>query len=165
MISELELIGRARPLAAIRSALERMQGGHGGLLLIRGEPGIGKSALSARAASEAAQQGARVIAGRAWELAEAPPYFPLWAALRDLGIATPSGGDADAFQLWERVLAALAQACASEPRVWVLEDIHAADLLSLDLLTFLAGPLRALRALVIVTARAQDPRLSERASQ
>jgi len=67
MISELELIGRARPLAAIRSALERMQGGHGGLLLIRGEPGIGKSALAARAASEAAQQGARVISGRpAW---------------------------------------------------------------------------------------------------
>jgi tetratricopeptide (TPR) repeat protein len=165
MISELELIGRAAPLSAIRRALERMHGGHGGLVLIRGEPGIGKSALAARAASEAAQQGARVISGRAWELAEAPPYFPLWPALRDLGLAPPSGGDTDAFQLWERVLAALAQASRSEPRVWVLEDIHAADLLSLDLLTFLAGPLRALRALVIVTARAQDPRLSERANQ
>ncbi|MEO8179053.1 MAG: AAA family ATPase [Deltaproteobacteria bacterium] len=165
MISDLELIGRAGPLAAIRRALERMQGGHGGLLLIRGEPGIGKSALAARAASAAAQQGARVISGRAWELAEAPPYFPLWPALRDLGLTPPSGGDTDAFQLWERVLAALAQASLSEPRVWVLEDIHAADLLSLDLLTFLAGPLRALRALVIVTARAQDPRLTERASQ
>jgi len=165
MAAEVELIGREEPLATIVAALARMREGHGGLILIRGEPGIGKSALCAHAAREAAQQGARVISGRAWELAEAPPYFPLWAALRDLGIATPSAGDTDAFQLWERVLCALGQASASEPRVWVLEDIHAADLLSLDLLTFLAGPLRSLRALVVLTARAQDPRLSERAQQ
>ncbi|HEU4581442.1 MAG TPA: AAA family ATPase [Polyangiaceae bacterium] len=164
MPPEAELIGRAGPLELVRAALARARDGRGSLLLIRGEPGIGKSALAAHVAAEAAALGARVISGRAWELAEAPPYFPLWPALRDLGIPTP-GGDGEAFQLWERVLAALAQACSAEPRVWVLEDVHAADLLSLDLLTFLAGPLRSLRALVVVTARAQDPRLTERAQQ
>lgn len=165
MTAEAELIGREAPLATIVAALGRMSAGDGGLILIRGEAGIGKSALAACAARAATAAGARVISGRAWELAEAPPYFPLWAALRDLGIPPPTRDATDAFQLWEQVLAELAQASQRTPRVWVLEDLHAADLLSLDLLTFLAGPLRALRVLVLVTARALDPRLTERAQQ
>src|SRR5689334_18944104 len=104
MSSSPELLGRDAALATIGAALARMRAGHGGLLLIRGEPGIGKSALLARAGNEAAAAGARVISGRAWELAEAPPYFPLWPALRDLGLDAPGADAGAAFELWERVL-------------------------------------------------------------
>ena len=47
---------------------------------------MGKSALAAALARDAEARGARVVWGRAWELAEAPPYFPLRACLASLGI-------------------------------------------------------------------------------
>src|SRR5262249_17847681 len=67
--------------------------------------------------------------------------------------------DAEAFALWEGALAALAQAAAAKPVLWLLEDLHAADAQTLDLLCFLAQPLRSIRALIIVTLRAKDPRI------
>jgi predicted ATPase len=51
------------------------------------------------------------------------------------------------------------------PEVWILEDLHAADLGTLDLLTFLAQPLRAMRALVVATVRPDDPRVTDRMGQ
>jgi tetratricopeptide (TPR) repeat protein len=85
--------------------------------------------------------------------------------------------------LWERVVESLALATEKSPTsappsarapdkpakapffVWIVEDVHAADLGTLDLLTLLAQPLGALRALVVVTARLQDPRITDRVSQ
>jgi hypothetical protein len=64
--------------------------------------------------------------------------------------------------LWESVVSALAR---SGPFVWVLEDLHAADLATLDLLTFLAQPLRAMKGLVVATLRGKDPRLGDRMQQ
>jgi predicted ATPase len=75
------------------------------------------------------------------------------------------GGDTDPFRLWEKVLAALAERASSRPVVWVLDDLHAADLLTLDLLTFLAHPARAMRLLILATARDHDPRTSARGAQ
>ncbi|HUJ60649.1 MAG TPA: AAA family ATPase, partial [Kofleriaceae bacterium] len=131
----------------------------GRLALIAGDAGIGKTALAAALADEAETGGAGVVWGRAWEFAEAPPYFPLWPCLRGLGIE-PHG---DAFALWEQVVAMLARAPA--PAVWIVEDLHAADLGTLDLLALLAQPLRTMRVLVVATARLRDPRLGERMLQ
>jgi predicted ATPase len=130
--------------------------------VVSGEPGIGKSALVEALAAEAEAHGDEVVQGRAWELGEAPPYFPVWAALRALGLAPPKGAvaEGDAFFLWERVLEALGR--ASRPVVWILEDLHAADAATLDLLVYLARPLRALRLLLLVTLRDRDPRISDR---
>jgi hypothetical protein len=164
------LRGRDVQLGALRAALDFAFEGRGGVALISGEAGIGKSAVAAEIAREAEARGAIVTWGRAWEFAEAPPYFPLWPCLRALGISVghPHGvghDDGNAFQLWEHVLKSIARASESETLIWVLEDVHAADLGTLDLLTFLAHPLRALRALVVVTVRAKDPRLTERMAQ
>src|SRR5262249_30305313 len=67
--------------------------------------------------------------------------------------------EADAFHVWEEVLAALARAAAQMPVLWLVEDIHAADAQTLDLLCFLAQPLRSMRALVLLTLRPQDPHI------
>jgi hypothetical protein len=148
----------------LRSALDAARRGRGCVALVRGEPGIGKSAIVKAIAEEAQAAGVQVVEGRAWELAEAPPYFPLWPCFRELGISAPADGTS-AFRLWEDVLAALARHATNRPLTLVLEDLHAADLQSLDLLTFLVQPLRALNVLVVGTARAQDPRIGERAEQ
>jgi len=99
----------------LREALAGARSGRGRLVLIAGEPGIGKSALAARFAAELHDQGVPVAWGRAWEFADAPPYFPLWPCLRALAVALP-GSEGDrldeqgVFRLWEEVLAALAAA-------------------------------------------------------
>jgi hypothetical protein len=163
------LVGREDAIAELRAAMDQAEGRRGQLVVVSGEPGIGKSALADLVGREAAGRGATVIFGRAWELAEAPPYFPVWSGLRALGLEppqAPAGGDADAqaFHLWERVLEALGRAAAGAPVVWILEDLHAADRLTLDLVGFLARPVRALSVLLLVTMRDRDPLISEPAA-
>jgi len=155
----VDLIGRDAPLALLRSKLDQALAGRGGVITVSGEAGIGKSTLAEALAAEVEARGVGVVRGRAWELGEAPPYFPLWTCLGSLGIE-PAAREGDAFALWERVLGALGR--RTEPLFWLLEDLHAADLLTLDLVTFLAQPLRALPALLLVTCRDADPRRSDR---
>ncbi len=164
------LHGRDAPLAALREGLDGALAGRGQLALVSGEAGIGKTAIARAIAREAESRGATVTWGHAWEFADAPPYFPVWPCLRALGIdagpaALDNNDDGHAFHLWENVLTSLARASASTASVWVLEDLHAADVGTLDLLTFLARPLRAMRVLVVATMREKDPRLTDRMAQ
>ncbi|HVY28303.1 MAG TPA: AAA family ATPase [Polyangiaceae bacterium] len=158
------LEGRDSERAQLRAALDAACAGHGRIVVLSGEAGIGKSSLLGDLAGYAAERGITPVWGRAWEFADAPAYFPLWPCLSALGLP-PESRQASAFTLWEAVLGALSTAALSEPRLWLIEDVHAADLQTLDLLAFLAQPLRVLKALVVVTARQRDARLSERAEQ
>jgi hypothetical protein len=159
-----ELRGRDAERAALFAALDATARGHGRVALVSGPAGIGKSLLAEVLAAEATSRGLGVLRGRAWEFAEAPPYFPVSSALRSLGIDA-QGFAGSAFELWERVLEALANRAASAPLVWLLEDLHAADLQTLDLLVFLSQPVRALPVLIVATARRGDPRTGERGAQ
>src|SRR3954447_22752623 len=62
--------------------LDAALAGHGALLLVRGEPGIGKSRLAETLAAHADRRGARVVVGRCWEAGGAPAYWPWVQALR-----------------------------------------------------------------------------------
>jgi hypothetical protein len=158
------LRGREAERDALLAALDAAARGHGRVALVSGPAGIGKSLLAEVLAADAASHGLAVVRGRAWEFAEAPPYFPVAAALRSLGIDA-QGFAGSAFELWECVLEALAGRAEPAPLVWLLEDLHAADLQTLDLLVFLAQPVRSLPVLVVGTARRGDPRTGERAAQ
>lgn len=165
-LGDSPLLGRDAALAELKSALASGKRGRGELIVISGDAGIGKTTLLDAAALHASELGYGVVQGRAWEFADAPPLFPLSPALRSLGIdAAREGGEVGAFALWERALEALARCSDARPVAWTVEDVHAADLQSIDLLTFLARPLRALRAVVVVTLRPGDARLSERARE
>jgi hypothetical protein len=161
------LHGRDAPLEALRQALGAARAAHGRVVLLSGEPGIGKSALATAFAAQLEDEDLAVVWGRAWEFADAPPYFPLWPCLRALGVAPPRHDEARldeqaVFRFWEDVLSTFASATTRLPLVWIVEDLHAADLATIDLLTFLAQPLRALPALVVATTRVHDLRLDER---
>ena len=77
------LRGRAAEQELIRDLLRRTQRGAGGVLLVDGEPGIGKSLLLRDAADEAAGRGFSLAAGAADPLGQAIPFFALRAALRE----------------------------------------------------------------------------------
>lgn len=73
---------RNRELAELLSALGSTSHGRGGVYFLTGEPGIGKSRLATEFAERAAEGGARVLWGRAWEGQGAPALWPWMQILR-----------------------------------------------------------------------------------
>ena len=69
-------------LKVFRAAFDRMLAGRRQLLLVSGEPGIGKTRCAEALASVAEDQGALVLWGRCQEDAGAPPYWPWVQILR-----------------------------------------------------------------------------------
>ena len=80
--SQRFMAGRARELEVFREAFSRMLSGRRQLVLISGEPGIGKTRCAEAVAELAEDQGALVLWGRCHEEAGAPPYWPWVQILR-----------------------------------------------------------------------------------
>ena len=82
-----DLIGRQFELAELTAALDDLQAGRGGLILLTGDAGIGKTRLLEAVADAAEPTDTTVLWGRCWEGGGAPAYRPwsqvLRAALRD----------------------------------------------------------------------------------
>ena len=76
------LLGREPELAELRANLVDAIAGGGRLVLVCGEPGIGKSRLLDEFATQAGAQGARVLWGRCWEAGGAPAYWPWCQSIR-----------------------------------------------------------------------------------
>src|SRR5476649_2166217 len=76
MDSHRPIVGRARELDVFQAAFERMLTGRRQLILISGEPGIGKTRCAEALADIAEDQGALVLWGRCHEDGGAPPYWP-----------------------------------------------------------------------------------------
>lgn len=75
-------VGREAELTALTAALEDAIAGRGRLVLVAGDPGIGKSRLANELATTAAGAGAEVLWGRCWEAGGAPAFWPWVQALR-----------------------------------------------------------------------------------
>jgi tetratricopeptide (TPR) repeat protein len=71
------LVGRARELEAIATAMATARRGAARVVHLVGEAGIGKTALAEHAGALAAGQGWSVVWGRAWGAEAAPPYW-IW---------------------------------------------------------------------------------------
>lgn len=71
------VIGRAGEIAALRSLVEAAGSGRGGVGLISGDAGIGKSRLVAEARRFATERGLLVLQGDCFEADRAYPYAPL----------------------------------------------------------------------------------------
>jgi hypothetical protein len=175
------LVGRRLTVDALRSAVDAAIAGAGGVVLLAGEAGMGKTALAAEAAAYAKTRGAVAVWGTCWEGEGAPGYWP-WiqvvrALARDGGggeavLAALTGaneasdgvlGDEAAvrFRTYDATAAYLRERSAVRPLVVVLDDLHWADISSLRLLLFLARQLHGGSALVIGTYRDVEVMLGE----
>lgn len=96
MANEPSLIGREREMAELAGSLESALAGHGQLVMIDGDPGIGKTRIAEALASLAKQSGAEVIWGRCLEARGAPPYWPWVQIIRDF----VSSHDADTLRIF-----------------------------------------------------------------
>lgn len=107
------LVGRARELAEIEGALDRLADGQPWLVQIVGEPGIGKSRLLAELCRRGEERGCLVLDGRAAEFEQDIPFGLVVDALNDyLGSLEPALFRA----LDEGVVAELASVFPSVPR-------------------------------------------------
>jgi DNA-binding CsgD family transcriptional regulator len=147
------LLERQDVLAELAALARRAGGGSGGVALLRGEAGVGKTAVIDR--FSAGLDGSwRVLRGWCEPLGAPRPLGPLIDALPGLGsaaagpVAALHAGDVSA--MYARLLAVLR--CG--PRwVWVIEDAHWADGATLDLLRFLARRVDSLPLLLLVSYR------------
>jgi len=73
---ELPLLGRAGELADLRGALEESAAGRGGLVMLTGEPGIGKTRLATAVSELAGADGHLVAWARGWDGGGAPAFWP-----------------------------------------------------------------------------------------
>ena len=153
--------GRARELKVIGALVTALVGGRGGVLVIEGPPGIGKSRLLTEVVALADKAGVRTLFGEAFEYQQTVPFFALFmATLR----ADPPVGDADALRrlvgsedlrYWvvDDLADAIHAAAAQTPLAIVLEDIHWADNSTLLALRSLATTRPDVAVLWVLTAR------------
>jgi DNA-binding CsgD family transcriptional regulator len=127
--------GRADELQVIGALVTALLQGRGGVLIIEGPPGIGKSRLLTEVMALADKGGVRTLFGEAFEYQQTVPFFSLFMAT--LG-ADPPVGDAEALRrlggsadlrYWvvHDLADAIYAAAAQTPLAIVLEDIHWAD--------------------------------------
>jgi len=160
------LVGRDHELATLREHLTVSLTGRDLVVLIGGEAGIGKTTLAEALCREAMEQGALVLVGRCYDLAETPPYGP-WIELFDqyrqraapvpLPAAVTERGTVGAVisraHLHRDVLDFCAAVAAHQPLVLILDDLHWADPDSLDLLRIIGRQIVALPLLAIAVYR------------
>src|SRR5688500_2688649 len=70
------LVARESELAELVKVLERMLSGHGGLVLLSGESGVGKTRLARELHRLGRGRGCMVLTGQCFEQQGAPPYGP-----------------------------------------------------------------------------------------
>ena len=86
-----DFVGRRLELDELTSALEAALAGHGRVVMLAGEPGIGKTRTAQELAKIAEARGALVLRGRCYEDAGAPPYWPWVQAIRSYAESRTAG--------------------------------------------------------------------------
>src|SRR5262245_52915616 len=76
-------IGRAEEMAVLRAAIDAALGGRASLVMVVGEPGIGKTRLAEEAGVYARLHGAKVLVGRCYEGEAVSPYSPFVEMIRE----------------------------------------------------------------------------------
>jgi DNA-binding CsgD family transcriptional regulator/tetratricopeptide (TPR) repeat protein len=120
--------GRAAEQEMVRDLLRRAQHGRGGVLLVEGEPGLGKSRLLHDSTDAAAGLGFSLAAGAPDQLSRAIPFFALRAALPEPFAKFTADGHHDLpdTPAWwiSQLQAHLEQRAAVNPVLVCLDDLH-----------------------------------------
>lgn len=176
------IVGRVEECAQIGRALERLSAGHGGVLVITGDVGTGKTRLVQELALGARRSGARVFSGSASEIGGEVTYAPfveiLEAALREhreleaelpleigqlvpsFSAVTPPVPHADRLAaqgyIYAQIQRFFARLADIRPLVLVVEDLHAAEEGTRGLFSYLTRYCTARPILLVATLREKE---------
>jgi DNA-binding CsgD family transcriptional regulator len=164
----MRLYGRDAELAALSDLLDQARTGTSGTLVLRGDPGIGKTALVSHVTARAG--GFRVIRGAGIQEESELPFAGLHLLLRPaldridalpgvqadalrgaLGLA--KAGPPDRFLVGLAVLSLLAELAADQPLLCAVDDAQWLDRASADALLFAARRLDSESIVLLLCAR------------
>jgi DNA-binding SARP family transcriptional activator len=179
---DVPVVGRQIELEQLSAAARDAARGHGGLIVIRGEAGIGKSCLLRELASLACRLGLKPLLGPCFEVTNVLAFSPWVEALRGAGVADDRdlsdqigvtwraelsrlipefiqpglqsfGQPEDHLRLFEAVAHVMEQMALRQPLLVMIEDLQWADNMSVCLLFYLARRLKAAPVLLAITVR------------
>jgi DNA-binding CsgD family transcriptional regulator len=147
------LLGRAPEITRLTALIRDAESGHGGALVLEGEPGVGKSALLDEAAAGASRLSVVRVAGAESELAL--PYAALHqlcsqmitrrdrlpdpqAAALEIALGLSTGPAPDRFLVSLGTLGLLSDQAAEQPLLCIVDDAQWIDQESLQALAFVA---------------------------
>ena len=172
-----DLLDRDRELASVHHLLDDAMAGAGGLLLIQGEAGIGKTGLVGAACRAARERELLVLAARGGELegdlafgvarellapqvrgAESNRRAELFAGAAALAepvleASPPPPDDLPAFGILHGLYWFTAGLATAAPVLIVVDDVHWCDLPSLRFLAYLAHRIEGLNVALMLAAR------------
>jgi predicted ATPase len=144
------LLERGTELGRLHGVLSGLGSGGGRVVLVRGEAGVGKTALVRSFVSEVEDQ-AHVLVGECDDLLTPSPLGPVWDLARSEGsIATPLG-EGDRRSVMEALLDLLSRKL--RPTVLLLEDVQWADDATLDVIRFLGRRIARTTGMLVLTYR------------
>ena len=181
-VHETPMVGRGIEIARLRELFDHASRGAGSLVLITGEPGVGKSRLVAELAADALGRGGHVLLGRCHPSTQILPFGPWVDAFRlggvigaaTLGAMEPAwraelarlfpeaGGPGlpasseNPLRLFEAVGRLVLRVARARPTVVVLEDCHWADEMTLSLVAFVARQIGSWPVILVVTVREDE---------
>lgn len=151
----LILLEREAQLDSVLALARRAAGGQGGLVIVGGEAGIGKTSLL-REFGRQVSANAKVMWGGCEDFFTPRPLGPLHDMAQDMdprvAALLKNGGSQ------ERIFSALIT-CLQESRdsiVMVFEDVHWADTATLDLIKYLGRRVGLLRTLLVLSLRSDE---------
>lgn len=184
------VVGRVRELDALQRELQRAREGQGGIVALVGEPGIGKTTAADAFLHEIGASCLVGVGRCSERFASAEPHVPVLEALDELAATpsvmetlrrraptwsravSREGADSQASdapdaartgsqeRLMRELTIFLEDASRERPVVILLDDLHWADVATVDVLSHLAPRLRRMRTLVVVTYRLHELALS-----
>ena len=161
------LVGRTREAEALSAHWRAVAGGQGGLAIVAGEQGVGKTRLVEELRVLAQLDGARVVSiscDKSADLSARGPIDhllrrllgdPLPASLGSMGLRPPAGGTSatDAMTQLAAAVAGAIRRSVIHPLLLVFEDVHAAPVELQELLRLVSLALRDGPVLVCMTVR------------
>jgi DNA-binding CsgD family transcriptional regulator len=165
-----QLLGRDRERAVVERLLQAARAGHGGVLVVHGEPGVGKTALLEYAAKvggdfrvarsvgvegemELAYAALQQLCSPSLELMERLPDPQHDALVVALGLS--AGQAPDPFLVGLAVLGLLSEVAEERPLLCLVDDSQWLDRASARVLAFVARRLLAERIAIVFAAREQ----------
>lgn len=178
----LPMVGRDAELAVLRRNLEQARQGAGRIILVTGEPGIGKTQMLQVFSDHATEAGATVLLGMCYEEEGSPPYYPwlqvmqaaaeitkqpdlplllaveteeLGATQSQAGVPTSvlTGRNSERNILFHKTISKLFECMGDRFFVIMLDNLHWADAPSLKLLEFMARMLARHPIMIVATYR------------
>jgi DNA-binding SARP family transcriptional activator len=183
-VAESPLVGRDLELTQLNEAWNSAREGGAHLLLVTGEPGIGKSRLAMELGRRVRAEGYVVAAARAYEAAGRPPWGPIVDLLRSDALRShvdtldavwradlarllpelldasqrpqpsPSGDTAQRHRLFDAVSRAIV--AGDRPRLLIMDDLQWCDAETIESIGFVVRAGKTAPVLIVGTLRSEE---------